>query len=85
MGSNFGFPSEAPVVNEDGYINVTWAQWATRVHSVANAAVTSGTTSQRPTKGVWIGLQYYDTTLNKPVYVSSANPIVWRDAAGTVV
>lgn len=85
MGSNFGFPSDSPVVNTDGFIASAWAQWATRVHAITNAAVSSGTTSQRPTKGIWIGFQFYDTTLNKPVFVSAVNPIVWRDAAGTVV
>lgn len=41
----------------------------------------NGTTANRPTSSI-TGLQYYDTTLNKPVYWSGTT---WRDAAGTIV
>ena len=32
------------------------------------AAVASGTTEQRPTENLVVGQQYFDTTLNVPVY-----------------
>lgn len=58
--------------------------WFTQVYTICFAIQESGVTADRPTKSVWLGRRYYDTTLNKPVYVSSANPIVWRDASGVI-
>lgn len=41
----------------------------------------SGTTAQRPTQYLQVGMDYYDQTLSKPIwYIGGANP--WRDAAG---
>ena len=64
---------------------VTWGQWFSLVTRFVNALKSSGPTANRPTDGLWIGRQFYDTTLNKPVFVSAVKPTVWRDAAGTVV
>jgi hypothetical protein len=59
--------------------------WFTQVFTICLANQQSGITADRPTSGVWIGRRYYDTTLNKPVYVSAVKPIVWRDSAGVIV
>lgn len=40
----------------------------------------NGTTANRPQTSI-LGLQYFDTTLNKPVYVG--NGYAWVDATGT--
>ena len=48
----------------------------------------SGTTGARPTSSMsarWIGMQFYDTTLGKPVFLHSVNPDVWHDGSGAVV
>jgi hypothetical protein len=45
--------------------------------------VLSGTTSERPTNNLFVGLQYFDTTLNKPVYYKGSNK--WVDATGTEI
>lgn len=43
----------------------------------------SYTTAGRPTaSSAGAGAEYFDTTLNKPVYSDGTN---WRDAAGTIV
>ncbi|PEW00289.1 hypothetical protein CN425_17565 [Bacillus cereus] len=42
----------------------------------------SGTTSQCPTNILHIGIFYFDTTLNKPIWW---NGTVWKDANGTTV
>ena len=45
----------------------------------------SGTTAERPNANLFItGTQYFDTTLNKPIYADNANN-VWRDAMGAIV
>ena len=82
---SFELPSNDPVVNEDRKAFRTWAQWLTWVHLTIQAARQSGPTAERPTTLLWIGRQFYDTTLNKPVFVRSVRPVQWRDAAGTIV
>jgi hypothetical protein len=44
------------------------------------AANRSGTTAQRPTTSP-VGFSYFDTTLNKPVWLKTA-PSTWIDATG---
>lgn len=83
-GNSFDIPF-GRVVDEDGNADPTWDQWFNRVQSIVGAAQQSGVTANRPTSGLWIGRFFYDTTLNKPVYVSAVRPTVWRDASGAVV
>jgi hypothetical protein len=47
--------------------------------------VVRGTTAQRPTANAFVGLQYYDTTLGKPIWCHQASPIIWHDATGATV
>lgn len=82
--NNFSQPS-GDLTDKSGPLSLSWAQWYQRIQNVAVAAYSSGPTAQRPVTGLWLGRQYYDTTLNKPVFVSAVNPTVWRDAAGAVV
>jgi hypothetical protein len=44
-----------------------------------------GTTAKRPTTNLYIGLQYFDTTLGYPVFIKSLGPTVWVNGAGGVV
>ena len=60
-------------------------QWFSTAHNYIRSIPQSGVTANRPKDGLWIGRQFYDTTLNKPVFVSAVNPTVWRDAGGTIV
>ena len=82
--ANFDIPSNNPV-NDGGIASMPWLVWFQRVHNVVVAQQQSGATAMRPTKGLYIGRRFYDTTLNKPVYLRAVNPAVWRDAAGVVV
>jgi hypothetical protein len=82
---SFDYPSNGKLTDEDGNISPAWQLWFSRVHSIAVTGQQSGTTANRPTEQVWVGRQYMDTTLGKPIYVASVKPIVWKDAAGTVV
>lgn len=43
----------------------------------------NGTRDERPTSGLYVGMQYFDTTLNKPIWYKDNN--VWVDATGTTV
>lgn len=82
---SFDLPSNGEVIGSDRKLLPVWMNWATRIHNIARSLQESGTTANRPITLLWIGRRYYDTTLNKPVYVSAVNPPVWRDAAGVIV
>ena len=43
----------------------------------------SGTTENRPTINLYIGQEYFDTTINKPIWYKGNNE--WVDATGTLV
>lgn len=82
--SAYDLPSGAPL-DQDGNFTPAWAQWLTRTHGSVITLQQSGPTSQRPTKLLWVGRYYYDTTLNQPIWLNAINPVVWRDAAGIAV
>ena len=82
---SFELPSNNAVTGTAGYASVSWLQWFNLVHQTVTAVRQSGTTANRPDKVLWIGRQYFDTTLGRPVYVRSVKPAVWVDAAGVVV
>ena len=44
--------------------------------------ISSGTTAQRPNIDLYVNQQYFDTSLNKPIWWNGS---VWKDAAGTTV
>lgn len=83
--SSYDYPSNSPVVDGRQMVTTPWNQVFSRWQSILSAIQQSGTTANRPTAGLWIGRQYFDTTLNKPVYLKSLRPSVWVDGAGTVV
>lgn len=81
---SFDFPKNDPVT-VGGVAFRTWMEWFSRVHTIVSSAQQSGPTAERPTVVLWIGRVFYDTTLNKPVYVAAVKPTVWRDASGNPV
>lgn len=54
----------------------------TREDGVHDMPFTNGTTSSRPTVMLYNGFQYYDQTLQKPIYYYNG---LWKDAAGANV
>jgi hypothetical protein len=77
MSNNY-FVSPAPPGGAD-------AKWLQQVQSTVNWNFNGqATTAKRPVNAV-IGQHLLDTTLNKPIWCTSVNPIVWRDASGAVV
>lgn len=85
MTTNFDVPFQAPIADKDGAVTLAWRALLTRWQAAVQSLYQSGPTADRPTSGLWIGRQFYDTTLNQPVYVSAVKPTVWRDAAGGIV
>lgn len=64
---------------------IGWSSFFESVFNLLSAMTQSGTTAQRPTTFLWIGRNYFDTTLGYPIYVKSVGPVVWVNGAGTVV
>lgn len=78
-------PIPSPDATVEGKFNPWWYSWFKYAFRVLYAAEESGTTANRPTTDLWVGRRYYDTTLSLPVYVSSLEPTVWKDAVGNTV
>jgi hypothetical protein len=83
--NNFDLPDNVPVIDQNGNTALPWAQWFARVQRIVSSVQSSGVTADRPTKGLWVGRTYFDTTLGKPIWVLSVNPAVWVNGAGGVV
>jgi hypothetical protein len=56
----------------------------TQTNAVYHQINATGTTANRPTIGVYVGMSYFDTTLNKPVWRNASNN-GWVDATGATV
>lgn len=84
-GNNFDFPADTPLVDDKKALTVPWGQWFSLVQGTVLSVRQSGTTANRPTKVLWVGRPYFDTTLGIPIWVQSVNPAVWIDATGAVV
>jgi len=82
--SAYDIPSGA-LLDEFGGLTPAWAQWFTRTHANATSVQQSGTTANRPDRLLWIGRQFFDTTLGHPIWLQSINPTVWCDATGAAV
>lgn len=56
-----------------------WSVFFSRVFEICFAVAQSGTTTQRPTVGLFIGRPYFDTTLGQPIWWEGTE---WVDATG---
>ena len=63
-------------------ISVEWQNWYQQVFNILNAATQSGPTANRPTKGLWLGRTYFNTTTgNLDVIVAvSSTSTTWKSA-----
>jgi len=84
--ANFDYPTDTPIVTEDGRLTIPWGQWIQRIHNLARTLQDSGPSAQRPATLLWIGRYYFDTDLGTPIWVQQVKPtVVWCDATGTPV
>lgn len=77
-------PQNSDIYTDKKEFKFPWYTWFQQVYTICFAAQQSGTTAQRPTTLIWVGRRYFDNSLGKPVFVKSANPVVWVDGAGTI-
>jgi hypothetical protein len=79
-------PINVPLVDKQGNQAPVWQAWFNSVYTWCVGNGQSGTTTQRPTYGLFIGRQYFDTTLGYMVAVKTVSPsVVWVNGAGTPV
>ena len=57
--------------DKENGVNTEWADWTNQIYKVVNEVSRSGTTAQRPAK-LFVGQMYFDTTLNRPIWVNTA-------------
>lgn len=57
-----------------------WRNFLMAVYNICNALTMSGTTANRPTKMLWTGRMYFDTTLGLPIWYKTAS---WVKADGS--
>ena len=75
-------PNQTAIQDPQGKIAAAWQQFHSEVFKALTTLQTSGTTAQRPTKGLYVGRPYFDTTLNRPIWYTGTN---WIRADGVVV
>lgn len=76
-------------ISDNGTLTRTWQAWFSSVYFWLRPIGASGTTTNRPVASgsipLYIGQTYFDTTLEKPIWLKSLNPTVWCDATGSTV
>tara|TARA_R110000824_G_scaffold266240_1_gene455245 strand:+ start:225 stop:902 length:678 start_codon:yes stop_codon:yes gene_type:complete len=74
-------PPLQDAIQEETSITPPWQAWTKSVYTVANTVAQSGTTANRP-PAKFVGQQYFDTTLTKPVFYSGS---AWIQISGSSV
>lgn len=78
-------PQSAVISDGKGNLTAPFQAWFQSIQKWLAPVGQSGPTTSRPTKNLYIGQGYFDTTLALPVWVQSVNPAVWITAAGATV
>jgi hypothetical protein len=83
-------PTDPVAVDLKGRLTSVYQTWFSSIHDWLGPIGGSGSTAKRPVNSsrnpMYIGQQYFDTTLGKPIWVKTVTPaIVWVDATGAVV
>lgn len=54
-----------------------WTTFWSNCFALLFGLTQSGTSANRPTKGLWVGRPYFDTTLQCPLWLQSVSPALW--------
>lgn len=73
-------PFSASITDASYMLERSWVTWITQLWSKQSPLI--GTTAQRPTTNLELGMTYFDSTLGKPVWLKSTGPSVWVDGVG---
>lgn len=72
--------NQPPATNADTTLGPGWAAWFSAAFMILTGLTASGTTANRPTKGLWVGRPYFDSTLGYNVYYDGTG---WVDGNGS--
>jgi hypothetical protein len=78
-------PTRSPLTREQlnqMMASPEWLEFFSDAYFTIAGLQQSGTTANRPTKRLYVGLPYFDTTLNRPIWYTGTN---WIRADGVVV
>lgn len=79
-------PTDPQLTDKDGKVTPIYQAWFASIQRWLSPVGQAGTTAQRPTKNLYVGQPYYDTTLGYPVWVHQVSPsIIWHNGAGAAV
>jgi len=70
-------PFQSAIQGAANLVEAVWQQWFDRVQEIISANTSSGPTAGRPTQNLFVGQQYFDTDLGKPVYWNGSTWIHW--------
>ena len=75
------------IVDKVGKLLPQWQAYLSQIDAfIVRFTGQNGVTASRPTNNLYVGLQYFDTTLGKPIWVKTAGSSpVWVDATGASV
>lgn len=77
-------PNKNKVQDENGNVDSAWQSFFSDVYDAVVSLQNTGPTTKRPTTALFIGMSFFDSTLNKPIWLRSARPNVWVTADGLV-
>ena len=77
-------PTTSRIAQQDGSVEQTYGSWFQSIQKWLSPQGANGTTAKRPTMNLWVGQDFFDTTLGYKVTIKSLNPTVWVDGGGTV-
>jgi hypothetical protein len=78
-------PTRSPLTREQlnqMMASPEWVEFFSDAYFAIAGLQQSGTTANRPTKRLYVGLPYFDTTLNRPIFYTGSD---WIRADGVVV
>ena len=75
-------PPNQVMFDSDSKPNPMWVEFMSEAYKGIAATQSSGTTAQRPTKNLFTGRFYFDTTLGYPVWYKTSG---WVNASGASV
>ena len=78
-------PLNSAVDTDGKSLSDSWAEWFNKLWIVGGSQDNSGVTADRPTKNLFVGRPYFDTTLGYPIWLKSVRPTVWCNSSGTSV
>lgn len=83
-------PTDQRIDTKGNILDRVYEAWFQSIQQWLGPQGQSGVTANRPTANVYIGLEYFDTTLGYPVFAKSATSarpqvVVWVNASGGVV